>query len=60
MSKSLPAIEVVGLRKVYSVGSVRVPALRGVTFTVEKGKFVSIVGPSGCGKSTLLNMIGAL
>ncbi|MBS7646117.1 ABC transporter ATP-binding protein [Candidatus Bathyarchaeota archaeon] len=60
MSKSLSAIEVVGLRKVYSVGSVRVPALRGVTFTVEKGKFVSIVGPSGCGKSTLLNMIGAL
>ncbi|MGC8849707.1 MAG: ABC transporter ATP-binding protein [Candidatus Bathyarchaeia archaeon] len=60
MSKDLPAIEVVGLKKVYSVGSVRVPALRGVTFTVEKGKFVSIVGPSGCGKSTLLNMIGAL
>ncbi|MEM2123434.1 MAG: ABC transporter ATP-binding protein [Candidatus Bathyarchaeia archaeon] len=60
MSKDLPAIEVADLRKVYSVGSVRVPALRGVTFTVERGKFVSIVGPSGCGKSTLLNMIGAL
>jgi putative ABC transport system ATP-binding protein len=60
MSKDLPAIEVVDLGKVYAMGSVRVPALRGVTFTVERGRFVSIVGPSGCGKSTLLNMIGAL
>lgn len=53
-------LEVQDLKKTYQLGSVPVHALRGVTFQVNAGDFVSILGPSGSGKSTLLNMIGAL
>jgi putative ABC transport system ATP-binding protein len=53
-------LEVQDLKKTYQLGSVPVHALRGVTFQVNAGDFVSVLGPSGSGKSTLLNMIGAL
>ncbi len=53
-------IQVENLRKIYRLGSVDVPALRGVNLSVKEGEFVSIVGPSGCGKSTLLYVIGGL
>jgi putative ABC transport system ATP-binding protein len=53
-------IEAENLSKTYRVGRVEVPALRGVSFTVEKGRFVSIVGPSGSGKSTLFYLLGGL
>jgi putative ABC transport system ATP-binding protein len=53
-------IQVRELRKIYRVGKVDVPALRGVDLNVRRGEFLSIVGPSGSGKSTLFHIIGAL
>src|SRR5213080_953489 len=56
----LPIIQAENLTKVYHVGKVEVPALQGISFSVEPGEFVSIVGPSGSGKSTLFYLLGGL
>jgi putative ABC transport system ATP-binding protein len=53
-------IQTENVTKVYRVGKVDVPALRGVSLQIERGKFVSIVGPSGSGKSTLFYLLGGL
>jgi putative ABC transport system ATP-binding protein len=53
-------IEAIDLHKTYRVGKVDVPALRGISFAVEKGEFVSVVGPSGSGKSSLFYLLGGL
>lgn len=55
-------LQVNDLQKVYTTrfGGVRVPALTGVTFTVEPSEYVAIMGESGAGKTTLLNLLAAL
>ena len=53
-------IEARNLRKTYHVGKIEVEALRGISFSVQKGEFVSVVGPSGSGKSTLFYLLGGL
>jgi len=56
----LNIIELTDVRKTYPLGKTLVEAVKGVTFRIEKGDFISIAGPSGSGKSTILNMIGLI
>ncbi|MEO7143530.1 MAG: ABC transporter ATP-binding protein [Bryobacteraceae bacterium] len=57
---AVPMIRVKDLRKIYRLGEVDVAALRGVSFAIGRGEFVSVIGPSGSGKSTLFHILGGL
>lgn len=56
----MSVIQMEDVTKVYEVGEVETPALRGLTLTIDEGEFTAIVGPSGSGKTTVLQMIGCL
>jgi putative ABC transport system ATP-binding protein len=48
------------ITKIYEIGTVQVPALRGISMVVDKNEYIALMGPSGSGKSTLMNLIGCL
>ena len=56
----MPLLELVDLRKTFGHGSGAVPAVRGVTLSVERGETLGLVGESGCGKTTLGRMVVGL
>ena len=56
MSETIIRME--NVTKLYEMGESIVHALRGISFSINQGEFVSIMGPSGSGKSTCMNMIG--
>ncbi|MBD5428739.1 MAG: ABC transporter ATP-binding protein [Treponema sp.] len=60
MDEAKRVIGMTNVTKVYTMGEESVHALRGISFEIKQGEFVSIMGPSGSGKSTCMNMIGCL
>jgi putative ABC transport system ATP-binding protein len=60
VSEMASVIEIKDLVKDYMLGEVPVHVLKGISFQIERGDFVSIMGPSGSGKSTLMNILGCL
>lgn len=56
----MSVITLENVHKTYPLGKQRVEAVKGVSFSVEKGEFAAISGPSGSGKSTILNMVGLI
>jgi len=55
-----PVVTINNITKTYMMGKVEVKALQGISLTVNRGEFLSIMGPSGCGKSTMMHIIGCL
>ena len=60
VGEPVPVVRLENVVKTYSMGDSQVHALRGISFSINAGEFVSIMGPSGSGKSTCMNMIGCL
>ncbi|HEY7218070.1 MAG TPA: ABC transporter ATP-binding protein [Candidatus Binatia bacterium] len=53
-------IRVENLHKIYRMGDVEVPALRGINLSIQRSEFVAVMGSSGSGKSTFMNILGCL
>jgi putative ABC transport system ATP-binding protein len=60
MTRKNPIISLRNIKKTYLMGDTSCQALKGISFNVHEGDFVSIMGASGSGKSTLMNIIGTL
>ena len=60
MASATSIVQLLEVEKTYSLGKTEVHAVKGVTFDISRGDFISIAGPSGSGKSTILNMIGCI
>lgn len=60
MKKETKYIEFKNIKKIYTLGEIKIEALSGVNFSIEKGEFVIIAGASGAGKSTILNILGGM
>ena len=56
----MPIVQLMDVHKKYPLGKTEVHAVKGVSFDIEEGDFISIAGPSGSGKSTILNLIGCI
>ncbi|MBA3297459.1 MAG: ABC transporter ATP-binding protein [Acidobacteria bacterium] len=56
----MPLLEATGVHKTYLVGTSRLPVLKGLDVSIEKGEMVAVVGASGVGKSTMLHVLGGL
>ena len=56
----MPIVSLQGVHKIYPLGKTEVHAVKGVSFDIVEGDFISIAGPSGSGKSTILNLIGCI
>lgn len=59
-SESIPAVEAIGLSKVYGSGNTEVQAMKNVSLRLPRGQVVALLGPSGAGKSTFLTAIGLI
>lgn len=58
--EAMAIVQLKDVHKKYPLGKTEVHAVKGVTFSIEEGDFISIAGPSGSGKSTILNLIGCI